>query len=163
MIGQNHRGPQRRDLAKSQQPRLRIEHQEIARHQIHIRMLREGPLDPRERAGKILLVAIQPAADVAGGLRQRAIEPLVNPAVRLDEEPHIRLGARPILQLRAGARILHDVLDVHALVGHRTHATLQPGELAKAGRDDGELHSTHFRTAAGFPATSQSAKPSVPP
>jgi hypothetical protein len=140
MVGADHGAAERSDFAKAQQPALRIEHEMIPRHRIGPRILQKSPFHPGERAGQVLLVAVEKSTHIASSAGQSAVDCVIHAAIRLDKKPRLRMRAHPRLQFRPCARVLHDMLHVHPLVRDGAHAAPQPAGLAEAGGDDGEFH-----------------------
>jgi len=80
-----------------------------------------------ERAGQVLLVAIQIRENVAGCPTITAIDRVIHAAVLFDERLYAPVARQPVLRSVVRARVLHDVLALHTgLIGDRCNAKLQP-------------------------------------
>ncbi len=106
-------------------------------------------MDGLERAGQVLFVAIQIRKDVAGRAPVAAIDGVIHAGVLFDERLHARIVRQPVLRAVVGTGILHEVLELDALlVGHGRDAKLEPVGIAETRRDDGKFHAK-ILTAAG--------------
>ena len=97
--------------------------------------------DSRKRAGQVLFVAVQISEDVAGRAAVAAVDGVIHATVLLDEGLDPWIMRQPVLRAVVGTGILHDMLELDALlVGHGRDAQLEPCGIAEAGRDDGKCH-----------------------
>ncbi len=133
------------DLATANVVARRIYHESVGEKHLRVRMLPKIIGDPGQRARQVLLIAIQPAEDVAGRLLPAPVERIVHPLVLFAGQLHIGERLQYLGDFRSGKTVLDDVLDgqiITNLVGDRRGAKAQPFRLPVARRDHRDFQGT---------------------
>ena len=108
----------------------------------------EKGLDFGQRAGKILLVRIEPRENVSGRSLPGAVNGVVHTGVGLADRPQVGLAGQPLGCTICRLRVLHQVLQGRvALTAHRAYAAGELGERIVGRRRDGKAGRAH-----GWPA-----------
>ena len=95
-----------------------------------------------QRAGEILFIAVEIGQNVAGGTAITAIYGVIHAGIFFDKRLHALVLRKPVARAIIRTGILHDVFQLHALIGDGRNAQLEPRRIAEAGRDDGKLHAS---------------------
>ena len=140
-------------FAAAQVVALRIHNNGVRENGVHRRVLLEEIVNGFERAGKVLLVAIQVGDDVAESAAETAVDGVVHALVFFDEGRDPAVLREPVLSAVIGAGVLDDVLDGDALlIRNGGNAEAEPVRVAETGRDDGKIHRVGSSFAAGLDA-----------
>lgn len=94
-------------------------------------------MDGLERAGEILLVAIEIGDDIALSAFEAAIDGVVHALVFLDKRFDAAVLREPVLRAVIGTGILDDMFEGNALlVGDGGNAELKPVRVSETGGDN---------------------------
>ena len=72
--------------------------------------------DGLQSAGKVVVIGVEPADEVSGGAQEAAIDGVGLAAVALPLPAQMRITAEDFEGVVTGERVLHEVLDLHALL-----------------------------------------------